>query len=586
MKTKITTKWNLQLFYSSRSSKSIESDIKKTEKIVTAFEKKYKSKTDYLKDANKLLRALEDYEKLEADPSGERALFYYLYLKELDSSDSEAISKLTKLEDEFTKLGNKILFFPLKLGRIDLKLQKRFLCNSTLSKYHYFLTKIFNESKYDLTEPEEKILNLKSQTSYSLWVDGVDKLASSQTVTYKKKNMPIAEAMGILSSLKTADRRLLSDLIMGKFKDISDFAESELNAVVLHKKVDDELRGFKQPYSSTILGYENNEKSILGLVDCVTEMNHVAHSFYKIKSKLLGLKTLEYADRNASVGKTKKKISFQDSCDLYREVLKDLDSEYLNIFNSFLNKGHIDVYPQKGKTGGAYCSSSVGLPTMVLLNHTDNLRSYKTLAHEMGHAIHAEMSKKQTPIYQGHSTSVAETASTLFEQLAFEAIFDKLSNSEKVVALHDKISDDINSIFRQIAFFNFERELHTNIRKMGFMPKKQIASTLNKHMETYLGPLFSLKDSDGYFFVAVSHFRRFFYVYSYAYGKIISRAMVEKYKENKNFKNEIRSFLSAGMSSSPEEIFKDIGINTKKPNFFRKGVEAIESDIKALARLL
>ncbi len=580
------TKWNLQLFYNSRNSKDIKSDVEKEKKIIIAFEKKYKPKTDYLKDANKLLHALEDYEKLEADSSGERALFYYLYLKELNSSDSDAVSKLTKLEDEFTKLGNKILFFLLRLGRIDSKLQKSFLNNPTLGKYRYFLKRIFEESKYDLSEPEEKILNLKSQTSYSLWVDGVDKLISTQIITYKKKKLPIAEAMGILPSLKTKDRHSLHDSILGKFKEISDFAESELNAVVLNKKTDDELRGFKKPYSSTILGYENEEKSVIGLVKCVTEMNNVAHRFYEVKSKMLGLKKLKYVDRNASVGKTKHKILFKDACDLYRDVLKDIDPKYLDIFNSFLKKGQIDVYPQKGKTGGAYCSSSVGVPTMVLLNHTNDFRSYTTLAHEMGHAIHAEMSKKQPAFYQGHSTSVAETASTLFEQLAFDAIFKNLSYSEKKIALHDKISDDVNSIFRQIAFFNFEEELHVKIREEGFMSKEKIAKTLNKHMKEYLGPLFSLKDLDGYFFVAVSHFRRFFYVYSYAYGQIISRAMVEKYRENKNFKNEIKSFLSAGASTSPEEIFMNIGIDTRNPNFFKKGIESIENDIKKLDKLL
>jgi len=579
------TNWNFKLFYPSRTSKKIEQDIEQAKKGILAFEKKYKGKTDYLRSELALHKALKDYEKLMGDPSASRALSYYHFRKEVDTTDKEAEAKISKLSDEFTKLENCILFFTLNLGKIDKKLQQKFLKSEKLKQYQYFLKLLFENSKYDLTEPEEKILNLKSQTSYGMWVDGVDKLVSKQTVRFKGKDLPIAEAQGIIRTLPTKERRLIHDQTLERYKAISDFAESEINAVVLHKKTNDELRGFKNPYSSTILGYENDEQSVLNLVNAVTETSRISHEFFKIKAKLLKLPKLYYADRAASVGNTSTKIPFKKAVDMYREILADTDEEFVKILDNFLEKGHIDVYPKKGKTGGAFCASEVGLPTLVLLNQTDDFKSFTTLAHEMGHAFHAELAKKQPVIYQGHTISVAETASTFFEQLSFEHIFERLPKKEKIVALHDKIADDMASVFRQIAFFNFERDLHTEIRSKGFLPKEEIAQLLNTHMKHYLGPVFKLSELDGYFFVTVSHFRRFFYVYSYAYGQLISRSMVERVKQDPTYIKQVKQFLTAGGSKSPERIFKDIGIDTTHPDFFREGLKGIEKDVEKLKEL-
>jgi oligoendopeptidase F len=134
--------------------------------------------------------------------------------------------------------------------------------------------------------------------------------------------------------------------------------------------------------------------------------------------------------------------------------------------------------------------------------------------------------------------------------------------------------------------FNFELEMHTLIREKGAISKEEFALLHNKHMESYLGPLFNLKELDGYFFVSWPHLRYFFYVYSYAYGELISSALYQKYKEDKNYIRQIEKFLSAGGSKSPEEIFKAIGIDTSKPSFFEQGLKNVEDDIRKLEKLL
>lgn len=581
---KIKTKWDLNIFYKSGTDPQIRKDIEKAKKASLNFEKKYAKRDDYLKNENKLLKTLQDYEKLELD-NGTKPFLYFHYRKDLNGKDLEAEANINKIINELTKYGNKTLFFGLKLGKIEKKLQKKFLNSKKLAKYHYLLKKTFETSKYDLTEPEEKIMNLKSLPSYGLWVSGVEKLLSKQAIKFKGKEVSIGEAQNKVNSLDTKQRRELQDKILENLKGISSFAESEMNAIVTNKKINDELRGFKYSYSATILGYENNEKGVLNLVNTVTKHFHISNRFYNLKKKIFGLKSMQYADRSAKIGKTKQKISFDKAYRMVYQILNDIDKEYVEILDRMLQNGQIDVYPKIGKSDGAYASSDVNVPTMVLLNQTDDFKSLLALAHEIGHAIHSELSKKQPVFYQGYTISVTEVASTFFEQLVFDAMFNKLSDKEKVTALHDKIQGDIETIFRQIALFNYEVDLHNAIREKGAITGENMGELHNKNMKAYLGPAFKMRELDGYFFIRWSHLRRFFYSYSYAYGQIISRALNEEFKKDKNFSKQIKKFLSAGGSKSPDDIFKDMGIDTTKPDFFKKGLLSVEEDIIKLEKL-
>lgn len=580
----IQTSWNFKLFYKSEKDPQIEKDIKQIEEVCEQFAQKYQNNDNYLEDPAILLQALKKWEEMEIT-AGNKPLMYFHYIKDINSSNSYAEAQMNKIISRFTKSHNKILFFTLKLGKISVAKQKEFLNDVTLSHYHYFLKRLFETAKYNLSENEEKILNLKAQPSRFMWIDGVDKLTSKQTVTYQKKQIPLPEAFGSIPSLGTKERRKLHDQVMMKLQSISDFAEAEINAVYTDKKINDELRGLENPYDATIIGYHNDPKAIITLVNTITKHFKISHSFYKIKAKLLKEKKLEYADRSASVGRIKATFDFKKSKELVLSAFGKIHPKYADMFTSFLEKGQIDVYPKKGKTGGAYCSSATTTPTMVLLNHTSDIRAVSTLAHEMGHAFHSELSKSQSPLYQEYTISVAEVASTLFENFVFDEMVEKLSDKEKIIALHNQINDDVSTIFRQIACFNFERELHNEIRTKGTVPKEDIAKLMNKHMKSYLGPIMNLKESDGYFFVNWGHIRNFFYVYSYAYGQLISKALYAKYKEDPSFLTKIEQFLSAGGSKSPEQIFKDIGIDTSKPEFFIAGLKTIEADIKRLEKL-
>ena len=580
------TTWNLKLIYESEKDPQIEKDIVGYEKAVKNFVKKHTDTNAFTSNELKLKDALVDFEKLFSMKEPRKAINYFYYRKEINSTDQEAERQMNVIGDRLTKAGNATLFFELSIGKIEPALQVLFLKSEVLKPYRYFLKRSFDTAKHNLTEPEEKILNLKSLPSYELWVRGQQKVLSQQTVSFKGKALPIPEAQNMMSQLSTKERRQLSDAISEVLKNISQFAESELNAIYLNKKINDELRGFPHPYSSTILGYQNDEKSIINFVNTVTKRFDISHRFYKLKAKLLKEKKLQYADRSAKVGAVSIKPTFAESLSLLRTAFEKVDPLFREILDEYIENGQIDVYPKKGKKGGAYCSGDINMPTFVLLNHIDTLDSLKTFAHEMGHAIHTELSKSQPALYQGYTISVAEVASTLFENFAFGEVFPRLNKKEQIIALHDRINDAIATIFRQVAVFNYELDMHTAVREKGALSKEEIAALHNTHMKSYLGPQFAMKELDGYFFVSWPHLRYFFYVYSYAYGELISMALYKKYKEDKNYIQKIKTFLSAGGSKSPEDIFKEIGIDTSDPGFFEQGLQNIEDDIAKLEKLL
>ncbi len=574
--------WNLGLLYKNEHDPEIEKDTKITENIFIAFEKKYKDK-DFTSTTKKLLAALKDYEKA-AGVADSKGLIYFLLAKDVDTTNTTISAKESVINQRLQKAFNKIKFFELEIAQLSKTTQGQYLKDTALAKYSYFLKKIFDTAKYNLSEKEEKLLSLVRQTSSSMWVDANKKLLSQQTVPFKGKNIPASEAMEIIPDLPKYERRALRKALNTVLKSISFLTEAEINAVYNFKKLVDEERGFKNPYSSTIIGYENDEKEIEALVKSTTKHFSLSHRYYKLHAKLIGEKKLEVADLYAKIGEIDRKFDFESGVSLVKKTFTKFGKEYADILHEYLIKGQIDVYPGQKKRSGGYCMSNAHLPVFVFLNYADNIKSVETLAHEMGHAFHAELSKKNSPLYQDYTISVAEVASTFFEQFVSDEVKESLSEEEQMILLHQRIGRDIMTIMRQIACFNFELELHQKIRKEGQVSKEEMAKLMNKHMQSYMGDAVTLTEDDGYIFVSWSHIRRFFYVYSYAYGLLISRTLYEKWKENKSYKTKIEQFLSAGGSMSPKDIFKSIGINTNEA-FFEAGLKGIEADIIKLEKL-
>src|SRR3989339_200508 len=228
---KINTEWNLKQLYKSPDDSQIENDLLFAEKAYEVFAKKYKTNSKYMTEEASLLNALRDYEKISDIPVSKTYMYLHL-AQDLDSKNVKVRAKMNLVSQRLQKIGNSVLFFEVNLSKILPKYQKLFLCNKKLSKYNYLLRKTFETGKYVLTEPEEKILSLKSLPSRKLWTDAFSKIISKQTVRHNGKDIPISEASVIIRDLKTqAERKKLHDAVMDKYCELSEMAESELNAI-------------------------------------------------------------------------------------------------------------------------------------------------------------------------------------------------------------------------------------------------------------------------------------------------------------------------------------------------------------------
>lgn len=578
------TTWNLQLMYKSSKDLQIEKDMKELEVAYEKFAKKWSTNQLFIKEKKVLLQALEDYLMLQDKTSSSKAFAYFYFARDVDSDNGMLAAMLTKITERITTVSNKTLFFCLKLGRLEPKFQKEILKDIAFEKYHYFLEMIFKGSAYQLSEPEEKILSLKYGPAYQSWVDANEKAIGKLSVKWKGKNIPIHQAAGLVLSLPRKDRAKIHSLVMEQYKSISLLAEAELNAIFQDKKINDELRGYEKPYSETVLGYQNTDKEVEQLVKTVSDSYGVSHRLYSLKAKLMGLPKLAMYDRSMGLQGSKMKFTFEQGVDIVRTAFEKVDPKYAAILDSFVENGQIDVYARLGKKGGGYCWGGHNRPTYILLNWTDDLRSVSTLAHEMGHAIHGQLSKSQGVLYEGHPISTAEVASTLFENFVFDELILQLSEKERVYAKYNQIQDFVSTVFRQIASFQAELEMNLRSRKEGFLSDEELCAIRIKHFSNYLGKSVELTKNDGWDWIAHSHIRYFFYVYSYAYGSLISTAIYKKYKKDNSFVNEINTFLSAGESKSPYDIFKSMGIDTSKSSFWKEGIDFIEEEIIKLEK--
>lgn len=582
---KYKKEWDLKgLYYKSAKDPRIEADLKTTEALYHAFAKKWAG-NDFASSKD-LKAALKEYENLAGRPEISRPGRYFSFRQCLNVNDAEATQALALISKRLRQASDQILFFTLKLGKLPLRLQREYLKEPGLSHFRYYLERVFEGAKHDLSEAEEKIIRLKARPASAMWHDAVEKIISNRQVKFKGKALNLPEALETIDLLSVKDRIRLWDLIMAEVKQIGEVAEHEMNAIIGDARNEDELRGYQKPYSATALAYEHDEKSIESLVEAVSSQGFkLSQKFYKFKAKYHGVKELHYTEKYRSIGPDLS-ISFEEALEVCRDVFYGLKTEYGEIFDRMLQNGQIDVFPKTGKRGGAFMSDETGHPTHVFLNHVANFKSLETLAHEMGHAIHAHRSAQNSPLYDGHSIVTAETASTLFENLVFDAVYKQAKEKDKATLLHDRITRDIATIERQVAFFNAELQMHETIQRQGSMQSSEMADCMYRHLRAYLGPAIKLSQDDGYSYVYIPHLRYGFYVYSYAFGLLMSTLMSQKYKEDNSYISQIDKFLSAGSSDTVVNIFKSIGIDTTKEDTFIKALESHAADIAAFEKLV
>ena len=584
---KIKTIWDLSLIYKSINDPKIESDIQLIDKNITEFSKKYHTvDLDFINSKESILRSLNDYNNLLDILKRMKVFTYFHSLHDINLSDNKIKAKKNKVFEQLNDFDRKLIFFKDAISKIKPSIQEEIMKDASFSDFHYFLKIIF-ENKHRLTPAEENIMSLKRLPAHGMWVDMAKKAYSTTMLKWKGKMIDINEAHQILAMMiNLGQREKLAMEIYRALEKAGDFAEAELNAIVTNKKINDKLRNFAKPYDATVLDYENESKTIETLVETVNKAYKISHKFYKLKAKILGQKKLNYWDRSVDIGKISKKFTFEESVNKLDELFSTIDPKFSKLLSEYVQNGQIDVYSRKNKQGGAYCRSGYVEPTYILLNHNDKYYAFCTLAHEMGHAIHTYLSRTQKPLYSGYSMALAETASTFFENYSRDFVEKDFSQNEKLIVLHDRISGYISTIMRQIACFKFELDLHNTIREKGYLSKEEIGDLHIKNMSHYMGPSVKFAKETKYGYVNWLHIRRFFYVYSYAFGLLISKALLRKYKEDKSYWSKIEQLFSSGCKDSPENLLAEIGLDIRCDEVWKEGLKAVEEDVDAFEKLV
>ena len=589
-KKKLPIVWDLSPLYQSDTDPKIAKDLKASADKVRTFVAKWTKDQSYLSNPQTLKTALDEYEELERTTGLSGGYGYYLGLRlAQDENNPQLKSAASKLKDHCISLANEIEFFTIRLAKVPTEVQKKFLADKGLAPYHHFLKKLFENAKYILSEPEEKILNLKSSPAHGAWLEMRSNLMAEEMLTATgedgaRKARPWPEVLNLTSNTKKKIRDEATKVINSFLEKYARIAEHELNAILDNKKTSDELRGFTYPDQSRHLSDDIETEVVRAMTTAVADNFAIPHRYYKLKAKLLKLPKLAYHERNIPYGKVDKKISYREAVELVSRSLHNLDEEFGTIFDRFTNEGHIDVYPKQNRDAGAFCAGTGEMPTLptyILLNHTDQLRDTLTLAHEAGHGINNELIKpKQHALYFGTPLATAEVASTFMEDFVLQEIEKTADDELRLGLLMTKLNDDVSTIFRQVACYQFELELHETFRKVGYLNKKQIGALFQKHMKAYMGPAVEQSPGSENWWVYWGHIRNFFYNYSYASGLLISKTLQSRVREDKNFIKQIKYFLSAGTSDSPSNIFKTIGIDITQPEFWVQGLAEIDRLLK------
>jgi oligoendopeptidase F len=577
--------WNLAHLFDNDEDPRIEKKRKFVEQKSYAFINTWKGRTDYLRDPALLKKALDEYEEWKKSYGSEGDEGYYFWLRTSQNQNDPVLKAKFNLIEQFSKkIQNDIQFFYLRIAKIPEKLQKRFIQYPGLKEYRHYLERLFAESKYLLSEPEEKIMNLKSPSSYANWVKMTSSfLAKEERSVISENGQRGMKPFSEIASLMNSGQKKVRDSAAKAFNDILkkhvDVAEAEINAVLANKKVDDELRGLSRPDLARHISDDIDPEIVDTLIKTVSDRFDISSRFYDLKARLLKVRKLQYHERNVEYGTINRKYSYQDSLKLIIKVFTNLDQRFARILDGFIRNGQFDVYPGKGKSGGAFCAHNlISQPTYILLNHTDRLNDVLTLAHELGHGINNELIRgKQNSLNFGTPISTAEVASTFMEDFVLQEIVRKADDELRLSIMMMRLNDEVSTIFRQVACYRFEQELHDQFRLKGYLSKEDIGRLFRKHMASYMGDSVEQSPGSDNWWIYWGHIRSFFYVYSYASGLLISKSLQKSVKEDPRFIGKVKEFLSAGLSDSPKNIFLKLGIDITDKRFWDRGIEEVET---------
>ncbi len=508
-----------------------------------------------------------------------------------DTSDPQRAKFYGDIQSKVTDTSSRLLFFTLELNRIeDAVIDTAMQDDPDAAHYAPWLTDLRKDRPYQLEDRVEQLFHEKSVTGHGAWNRLFDETMSSLRFTVDGEELTIEPTLNKLQSPDGAERKTAATALSATFADNLRVFTLITNTLAKDKEISDRWRGFEDIADSRHLSNRVEREVVDALADAVTRAYpRLSHRYYAMKAKWLGMDVMDYWDRNAPLPETPQAvISWDTARDTVLSAYGDFDPQMADIARRFFDSNWIDAPVRPGKAPGAFSHPTVpAVHPYVLLNYMGKPRDVMTLAHELGHGVHQVLAAEQGALMAQTPLTLAETASVFGEMLTFRVLLERTADaSERKAMLAQKVEDMINTVVRQIAFYQFERKVHT-ARRDGELTSEQIGELWVSVQRDSLGP--AIRISPGYetFWAYIPHFIHSpFYVYAYAFGDCLVNSLYAVYENaEEGFQERYFDMLRAGGTKHHSELLAPFNLDAGDPAFWDRGLSMIEGLIDELEAL-
>ncbi len=578
-------KWDLSDLYKAEDDPELNKDLDWLRKACSNFAEDYQGKLDKL-GAMGLLDAVERYQAIEV-VAGKLMSFAGLRYYQL-TTDAQRTKFMSDMQDKVTKLTTPLVFYGLEFNRISGDRIASLLSeDSGLARYKPVFDRMRAMKPYQLSDELEKFLHDQSVVGASAWNRLFDETVASLTFQIKGEELPLEAATNKLSDKNRDMREAAAREIARVLKENTSLFARVHNTLAKEKEVEDQWRKMPTPQTGRHLSNHVETEVVQALRDAVvTAYPKLSHRYYSLKAKWMGLEKMQIWDRNAPLPiEDDKLIDWTTAQDMVLSAYSEFAPKMAEIAEQFFTKGWIDAAVKPGKAPGAFAHPTVTtVHPYIMLNYLGKQRDVMTLAHELGHGVHQVLAANQGELLSSTPLTLAETASVFGEMLTFRKLLAATkTQKERKVLLAGKVEDMINTVVRQIAFYDFECKLHA-ARAEGEMTPAQINQIWMSVQGESLGPIFEFMDGYETFWSYIPHFVHSpFYVYAYAFGDGLVNALYAVYEEgDPEFQSKYFDMLSAGGSKHHKELLAPFGLDASDPAFWDKGLNVISGMIDEL----
>jgi oligoendopeptidase F len=502
-----------------------------------------------------------------------------------DTADPANGAQMQRVQERSTAIATRLLFFELEWAALPDERVDALLADPRLTFCAHHLRSERRYRPHLLSEPEEKILTEKSVTGSSAWGRLFGELSSTIEVPLPDGPVKLESALALLSHPERSVRAGAAEAVTAGLQPGLRTRAFIYNTLLADKATDDRLRHYPSWISSRNLANEASDESVDALVSAVMARYDIPQRWYRLKAQMLGLPRLADYDRMASVASAEQPFGWSEARGLVLDSYASFSPELADVLGRFFEGAWIDAPVRPAKRPGAFCAYTVpSHHPYVLLNWTGKRRDVLTLAHELGHGVHAYLARPQGVFHMATPLTLAETASVFGETVTFGRLLaDTADPGERLALLAESIEGAIATVFRQTAMNRFEAAVHTHRRERGELSVDDFGRHWAETQEAMLGDAVEVTDGYRSWWSYVPHFINTpGYVYAYAYGQLLALAVYRQYEEQgAGFVPRYLELLAAGGSMPPEELGRLVGCDLADPDFWTGGLAIVEGQLEA-----